>query len=242
MSQKPRLLVLFCCAGGSSKGYVDAGFEVVGVDIAKQPRYPFEFHQQDALSVEISKGWFGRVDAIHAAPPCQLHSHGTVSIDRSEYPDLIGPTREMLKVTGLPYIIENVKRAPLIDPITLCGAAFGLTSKDDEGPLVLRRHRLFESNIPLTAPECECRSYERDGYKIAGCYGGARRTRYEAEQIRHGGYVPAKPILQELMEIDWMSEWEMFQATPPIYTHHLGVQLMDLLAILAKATPKEPAV
>jgi DNA (cytosine-5)-methyltransferase 1 len=223
---KPRILVLFCCAGGSSQGYADAGFEVVGVDIAKQPRYPFEFYQMNALSVTID----GSFDAIHAAPPCQLHSQGTVSIDRSKYPDLIGPTRELLKKSGLPYIIENVKRAPLLDPITLCGASFGLTSKDDEGPLVLRRHRIFESNIPLTAPACECRQYQRDGYKIAGCYGGARRTRYEAEQIRHGGYVPAKPILQELMGIDWMTEWEMFQATPPAFTEYLGKQLREVLA------------
>lgn len=29
----PRLLDLFCCEGGAGKGYADAGFEVVGVDL-----------------------------------------------------------------------------------------------------------------------------------------------------------------------------------------------------------------
>ena len=223
---KPRLLDLFCGAGGAAMGYSRAGFEVVGVDINPQPNYPFTFEQGDALD---GRAIFKGFDAIHASPPCQLHSHGTVAIDKSKYVNLIPPTREMLKATGLPYVIENVERAPLHDPMMLCGATFALQSKDDDGPLILRRHRLFESNVPLHNVKCDCREWQSMGFKIAGCYGGARRTRYEAEQIRHGGYVPPYPILKDLMGIDWMTEAELFQAIPPAYTEFIGHQLLQHL-------------
>ena len=227
---KPRLLDLGCKAGGASAGYVAAGFEVVGVDIEPQPNYPYEFYRDDAFEFLRRMGEDKSFAAIHASMPCQLFSHGTVAQDSSKYIDLVTPIRPLLQATGLPYIMENVQRAPLIDPITLCGASFDLTAKDDQGPLVLRRHRLFESNIPLTAPPCDCREHQRNGYKIAGCYGGARRTRYEAEEIRHGGYVPPRPILDDLMGINWMTEAELFQAVPPRYTEHLGKQLLQYLA------------
>ena len=176
---KPRLLDLGCKAGGTSAGYVAAGFEVVGVDIEPQPNYPYEFYQADALETLATwPKWLGATfHVIHASMPCQLFSHGTVAQDSAKYIDLVTPIRPLLQATGLPYIMENVQRAPLIDPITLCGASFDLTAKDDQGPLVLRRHRLFESNIALTAFPCDCRGWQKDGYKIAGCYGGARRTR-----------------------------------------------------------------
>jgi DNA (cytosine-5)-methyltransferase 1 len=151
-----------------------------------------------------------------------------VAKDRSKYPNLIPSTRRVLRATDLPYVIENVKRAPLINPIELCGASFDLGAADEEGDLILRRHRLFESNLALEHRACDCRYYQAKGYKIAGCYGGARRTRFEAENVRHGGYVPLKPILDVLMGIDWMNERELFQAIPPAYTEWIGRQLIDL--------------
>ena len=116
---KPRLLDLFCCEGGAAKGYSDAGFEVVGVDLDGKyaKRYPYEFHQGDAI--EFAKEHGHEFDVIHASPPCQHASAGTRAQDRSKYPALIEPTREALEATGLPYVIENVKGAALRDPIML---------------------------------------------------------------------------------------------------------------------------
>lgn len=170
--------------------YHRAGFDVIGVDIAPQPRYPFAFVQADALDYvfdcvdeHLGRCW-GDLAAIHASPPCQAHSHGTVAIDRSRYPDLIPATRELLQHSGLPYVIENVPRAPLIDPVVACGAAFDLVvaeaTREDEGPpygrwLVLRRHRLFESNVALALPPCKCKHYREKGYVVGGVYGGGSR-------------------------------------------------------------------
>ena len=122
----PRLLDLGCKAGGASRGYHNAGWEVVGVDISPQPRYPFEFHQADMLTFPLDG-----FDAYHASPPCQTWSayrrRGSGVGDG--YPDLIEPMRERLAATGKPYVIENIPGSPLRDWVQLCGSSFWLDVK-----------------------------------------------------------------------------------------------------------------
>lgn len=141
---KPRLLDLFCGAGGCAKGYQRAGFYVVGVDINPQPRYcGDEFVQGDAL--EYCRQHGHEFDAIHASPPCQAYCSLKSMPNAKKHPDFVVPTREVLRATGLSYVIENVPGAPLIDPTVLCGTMFGLGTGDAE----LWRHRLFETNWSL---------------------------------------------------------------------------------------------
>lgn len=139
---KRAILDLFCGAGGCSHGYVQAGFEVVGIDKAKQKNYPYRFIQADALKFAdmVNLSCFS---AIHASPPCQLHSSlaHLPSFKPGNYEDLIEPTRDLLARIGKPYIMENVPGAPLHNPLMLCGSMFGLQT--DCGA-ELRRHRLFE--------------------------------------------------------------------------------------------------
>ena len=127
-------------------GYYRAGFEVIGVDLQPQPRYPFEFHQADAMTYPLDG-----FDAIHASPPCQAYTVAqNATHNRGAHPDLVAPVRGMLLATGRPFVIENVVGAPLVEPITLCGSMFGLHVK---------RHRLFECNLFFLAPLCDHKSY-----------------------------------------------------------------------------------
>jgi len=203
---RPRLLDLFCCAGGAGMGYARAGFEVVGVDINPQPRYPFEFHQADAMEFNIS-GY----DAIHASPPCQAYTVLGGREDLSHYPDLIDAVRERLQTAGVPWIIENVPGAPLRDPVMLCGAMFGLRSY---------RHRLFESNMSLIVPP-----HPRHKVRVN------RRGENRREHWDRGGFITITGDVgvycgPEAMGVDWMSGNELSQAIPPAYTEFLGRQLL----------------
>lgn len=230
---RPKLLDLFCCQGGASQGYVDAGFEVVGVDIDPQPRYPFRFCQDDAL--EVLRGmlrgklyqflpysspydtWLtlGNFDAIHASPPCQLYSK-THRINRSDFPDLIGPTRELLEQTGLPYVLENVMDAApeLRDPVMLCGDVFGLETY---------RHRLFESNVTINAP--------LDGWHPPHF---ARTTKMgrppqPGEYMHVVGNFSGVEKAREVMGMPWASRDGLREAIPPVYTEFIGGQLLNAL-------------
>ena len=172
----PRILDLFSGAGGASKGYANAGFEVVGVDINPQIHYPFEFHRADVFAYICQPGMIDRIrdefDAIHASPPCQLHSI-TANLARAQGKkasevNLIPTTRYVLDVIGLPYVIENVPGSPLINPTVLCGSSFGLK---------VRRHRLFESTFLIPSLPCD---HKGQG-KPVGIYGS------KADQIPKGG-------------------------------------------------------
>jgi DNA (cytosine-5)-methyltransferase 1 len=213
-----------------SQGYVNAGFEVVGLDIEEYKRYQFEFVRADALNaLENWDSFVGSFDAIHASPPCQAdsitkHSHS------KQHVSLVADTRELLKATGLPYVMENVVGAKMPGSVIVCGAALDLTAEDTDGsPLVLKRHRQFESNIPLVGTGCKCAEYRAKGYKVAGVYGGGSNDRTHAEQVRHGGYTPAKSVQEQLMGINWMTRYGLNQAMPPAYGEFIGRQLIDAL-------------
>ena len=214
-----RLLDLFCCAGGAGMGYARAGFTVVGVDLAPQPRYPFEFVQADVLALDPA--WIASFDVIHASPPCQGYSDMKHAPGAVGAPLLIPQVRRLLLTSGRPYVIENVEgaRYDMVEPVTLCGSMFGLGSEGHE----LRRHRLFESNRLLVVPPCD-----HSGRPIVGVYGGHARQRAAAHGGRTTRDVWAKghaATMAEAMGIDWMTTAQMSEAIPPAYTEFLGHQL-----------------
>jgi DNA (cytosine-5)-methyltransferase 1 len=215
-----RLLDLFCGAGGAAMGYHGAGFEVVGVDIKPQPRYPFEFIQADALEMLRRPGWgWGDFDAIHASPPCQFYA----SLSKGDHWRSIPPTRELLEQTGLPYVIENIGDAAwdMREPVRLCGSMFGLN---------VRRHRLFESSFPLMVPSCHHGAHRKRIRAYYGKKGWLVWTPAAANVQRKGrtpllrGSVDDAP---EDMGIDWMKWDELREAIPPAYTELIGHQLMQ---------------
>ena len=117
--KKPKLLDLFCGAGGCSVGYERAGFVVHGVDIKAQPHYPGEFTQEDALEFLLVHGT--EYDAIHASPPCQAHCSLKKMWNAKPHKPLIEETRRLLEATGKPWVMENVVGTPLHNPVLLCG-------------------------------------------------------------------------------------------------------------------------
>lgn len=250
---RPRLLDLYCCEGGGSMGYHRAGFDVFGVDLFRyrgddgklkgyrRQRYPFASHQGDVIEtmVRLLAGLAidfthpdGRVEsltlsdfaAIAASPPCQAYSI-TKNAHTALHPELIEPTRDLLIASRLPYVIENVPGAPLLNPLMLCGTHFHMRATDTDGLKVwLKRHRLFESNVGLMAAgACD---HPKD-ILCAGVYGNGAPSR-DAARARHGGYTPpSQAVRNELMGIDWMSRNGLSQSIPPAYTEHIGRQLID---------------
>jgi DNA (cytosine-5)-methyltransferase 1 len=218
-------LDLFSGAGGASMGLHRAGFDVIGLDLARQPRYPFPFVQGDALRPPFNLGDF---DLIWASPPCQAHTALKSMHNAREHANLIPATRAMLQASGVPYIIENVVGAPLINPIMLCGTMFGLGVDDAE----LRRHRIFETSFPVLPLKCR----HGGAADVLGVYGGHVRNRRRRtigiygegcrDSRRKGDKgVPDFSVEQgrEAMDIDWMTTAELSQAVPPDYAEYLGL-------------------
>jgi len=221
---RPIAIDLFCGAGGAAKGLHDAGFDVVGVDIKPQPRYPFQFMQGDALNPPLN---LRKCALIWASPTCQAHTSMKTMHNAKEHVDLIPATRALLKASGKPYVIENVSGAPLHDPVTLCGTMFGLGISCAE----LRRHRGFETNFPLQAPACQ-------HWKpvTIGVYGGHIRNRIRRPG-HHARGVADFTFAQgcEAMGIDWMNLTELCQAIPPAFSEHIG---RAALAHIAAVKPR----
>lgn len=213
----PRLLDLFCCQGGAAMGYHRAGFDVVGVDIVPQPRYPFEFHQADALEYVAEHGQ--EFDAIHASPPCQAHS--TITPDRSKHVDLIAPTRDLLERLSIPWVMENVEgaRRVLHAPMRLCGSSFGLG---------VRRHRYFESNIWLTSLPCR-HAEQAEVYGVYGDHGEDSHLYRHSDGSSRGMRARSTEHARALMGMPWADWHGCAQAIPPAYTEFIGAQLMAAL-------------
>ena len=209
---RPKLLDLFCGAGGAGVGYDRAGFEVVGVDINPQPRYPFEFHQADAL--EYVKEHGHEFDVIAASPPCRDHTRLTSFRGVTGSGFLLDATRQSLRLSGKPYVIENVMGAPMVNATTLCGSQFGLGAICRDGLYrQLRRHRQFESNIAISASR-RC-SHQGEAVGVYGHGGGVGR-----------GFMARKGEASSALGIDWMTQAGLAQAIPPAYTEHIGKQLL----------------
>jgi DNA (cytosine-5)-methyltransferase 1 len=216
MKKKLRLLDLFCCAGGAGVGYARAGFDVVGVDNKPQPNYPLRFIKADALKLDPK--FIATFDAIHASPPCQSYSDlAKRNGNGHEWPRLIEPVREILIASDLPYIIENVDGAPLIDPVILCGTMF-------KGLRVLR-HRLFEANFPIVAPPHGKHPKVHTFDKRKSHY-GKTNDMLDFVQVTGGGNCTIAAA-RDAMGIAWMTKNELNEAIPPAYTHLIGKQLIS---------------
>ncbi len=214
-TKKPRLLDLFCCAGGASIGYARAGFEVVGVDIHPQPNYPLPFIQADALTLDPK--FIALFDAVHASPPCQSYSDLAKRNGNADaWPRLIEPVREMLKKTGLPYTIENVDGAPLIDAVVLCGTMF-------PGLRVLR-HRLFEANFDIIPPPHKKHPKVHTFDRRKSHFGKTDEWK-DFVQVTGGGNCTLAAARQA-MGIDWMTKGEINESIPPAYTEFVGLQML----------------
>jgi DNA (cytosine-5)-methyltransferase 1 len=203
---RPKLLDLFCCAGGAGMGYHRAGFNVTGVDIMPQPRYPFEFVQADALGFVAEHGH--QYDVIHASPPCQAYTKAQ-RIMANDHVDLIEPTRALLVASGKPWVIENVEGAPLHNPVLLCGSMVGIDTY---------RHRLFESNMGLSQP-----FHPRHDVPVTKM----GRPPADGEYMHIVGNFSGADRARQIMGMPWATRDELREAIPPAYTQLIG---RDLLA------------
>ena len=216
--RRPRLLDAFCCQGGASAGYATAGFDITGIDLHPQPRYPFTFIQGDAIAYIRKHGH--EYDAIAASPPCQGYTDCQV-LQGNDHPMLIAPTRNALNTTGRPWIIENVPGAAphLIDPVVLCGAMFGLGTYRD---------RYFEAGGGLVLAQPAHPRHDKPITKMG-------RPRREGEMAHYVGNFSGVQAARDDLNVPWMNRDGIRECIPPTYTHHLGQQLLQHLAAVPAA-------
>jgi Site-specific DNA methylase len=215
---KPRLLDAFSGQGGAAKGYVDAGFHVTGIDINPQPRYPYEFHQADALEFIAAHG--REYDVIHASPPCQDHSPLKSRAGEHGTGWMLPATLDLLSTIGKPYIVENVMGAQMPRDLVLCGSMFDLR---------IYRHRKFHiGGVTMLEQPIHPRHIVKTSTK-------KRRRDWDAGMnISVTGDI-GTTIGSLAMGIDWMTGDGLSQAIPPLYAEFIGRQLIDRLAAEAAA-------
>jgi len=211
-----KLLDLFCGAGGCSEGYKLAGFEITGVDIEPQNKYPYRFIQSDAFAFLKTSGHL--FDAVHASPPCQGYSHLTPKKCRSNHPLLISTIRDALVANNKPYVIENVAgaKSQLHNPTMLCGSMFSLRCF---------RHRFFESSFPFQPPAACNHNFVPLLVTTASKASRALRKKLG---------MPPKTVLNAPLAygINWMDFRGLKEAVPPAYTRYIGGQLINYLESL----------
>ncbi len=218
MPDRPKALDLFCGAGGAAMGLHRAGFDVVGVDINPQPRYPFEFFQADvmrlnlrALELDLDRTEF---DLVWASPPCQRYSDlAHRNKNGGDWPDLIEGVREKLVDFGVNFVIENVERSPLRSPVMLCGTMF-------PGLRVLR-HRLFEATFPIDTPPHGLWHPRVHTFDRRKSHYGKTDDMVDFVQVTGGGNCTIAAA-RDAMGIDWMTKAEINEAIPPAYSELIG--------------------
>ncbi|WP_405149498.1 hypothetical protein OG589_14730 [Sphaerisporangium sp. NBC_01403] len=222
---KPRMLDLYCCQGGATRGYQLAGFHVTGVDIDPQPRYCGEqFIQADAIDfLRTRRDWIRETFTMAgASPPCQRYTRAW-KIQQREHPDLIGPTREALEDVGLPYVIENVEeaRSELRNPIMLCGAMpeFGLRTY---------RHRLFEAGGGLVLAQPDHPVHTAPLTKMG-------RPRKPGEMAHYVGNFSGVQEARDDMGMPWANRDGLRECIPPVYAEYVGLAAMAQLRETAVA-------
>ncbi|MFD8677151.1 SAM-dependent methyltransferase [Streptomyces seoulensis] len=211
-----RVLDVYCCQGGAAWGYGLAGFDVTGVDLAPQPRYPFAFVQADAI--EYIREYGAEFDFIHASPPCQRYSVAQ-RIQHRDHPDLIAATRTALESTGRPWVIENVEEAApeLRDPITLCAAVFGMRTY---------RHRLFETGGGFTFTPPRHRPHTAPLTKMG-------RPRAAGHFAHYVGNFSGVQEARDDLGVPWMNRDGIRECIPPAYTQWIGTALLASLLEVA---------
>jgi DNA (cytosine-5)-methyltransferase 1 len=231
-----KLLDLFCGAGGAASGYHRAGFEVTGVDLHPQPRFPFkDFHQADAVEFH-----FDGFDVIHASPPCQAYSKAMKHLT-SGYPMLIDTMLDRLKDSGVPWVLENVPGSPLPEApnlfgengLLLCGSMFGLR---------IQRHRLFQTSFPIDPPgvcvhDENALDPDSDWGRAASKYHSDFRVKKEVMNPHNAGArkewrkkLGSRPIertWRDEMGVGWMDSHEGRESIPPVYTEYIGRHIME---------------
>jgi DNA (cytosine-5)-methyltransferase 1 len=221
-----RVLDLYCGAGGAAKGFDVDGNTIVGVDIAPQPNYPYEFIQADACDFPLDG-----FDIVHASPPCQGHTTMRGLHLRYDTADMLVHTIRRLRESSVPtWSVENVMGVtyPYDHDFVMCGASFGCITRDGT-KLYMARHRKFWTNLPLSIPKCMCSFYRSGGWRCAGVYGTS------VGNMREGGvewkaWKADREQSKTLMGIEWMTRKELIEAIPPVYTRHIYRQWqgMDL--------------
>lgn len=230
MGDAVNVLDLYCCSGGAAYGYRLAGAKRVrGCDVVPRPRYQgTSFHLGDALRFLaglILTGAVRKYHLIHASPPCQAGCTLTNGTNKAkgwggEHAQWVPETRQLLEVSGVPYVIEQpVGHGGLIRrDLTLCMDMFPIGA-----PPWVQRHRDFEIS-GFTVPQPKHPHHR--GYVRGMRHGVMRNGPYVAAYGSGGGKATIEEM-QHALEIDWTREREeLTEAIPPAYTRYIGAAFL----------------